>query len=42
VQKAWIKEDVPQRGYCQSGQIMAAVALLEKIGIPHIVVSITR
>jgi isoquinoline 1-oxidoreductase alpha subunit len=30
VQKAWIKEDVPQCGYCQSGQIMAAVALLEK------------
>lgn len=28
VQKAWIKEDVPQCGYCQSGQIMAAVALL--------------
>ena len=30
VQKAWIKEDVPQCGYCLSGQIMAAVALLEK------------
>ena len=28
VQKAWIEEDVPQCGYCQSGQIMAAVALL--------------
>jgi aerobic-type carbon monoxide dehydrogenase small subunit (CoxS/CutS family) len=28
VQKAWIAEDVPQCGYCQSGQIMAAVALL--------------
>ena len=28
VQKDWIKEDVPQCGYCQSGQIMAAVALL--------------
>lgn len=28
IQKAWIKEDVPQCGYCQSGQIMAAVALL--------------
>ena len=28
VQKAWIKESVPQCGYCQSGQIMAAVALL--------------
>ena len=30
VQKAWIAEDVPQCGYCQSGQIMAAVALLQK------------
>ena len=29
VQAAWIKEDVPQCGYCQSGQIMAAVALLK-------------
>jgi isoquinoline 1-oxidoreductase subunit alpha len=28
VQRAWIAEDVPQCGYCQSGQIMAAVALL--------------
>lgn len=28
VQQAWIEEDVPQCGYCQSGQIMAAVALL--------------
>ena len=28
VQKAWIEEQVPQCGYCQSGQIMAAVALL--------------
>jgi aerobic-type carbon monoxide dehydrogenase small subunit (CoxS/CutS family) len=28
VQKAWIEEDVPQCGYCQSGQILAAVALL--------------
>jgi len=28
VQKAWIDQDVPQCGYCQSGQIMAAVALL--------------
>jgi aerobic-type carbon monoxide dehydrogenase small subunit (CoxS/CutS family) len=28
VQKAWIEEDVPQCGYCQSGQIMAAAALL--------------
>ncbi|MFZ9583916.1 MAG: (2Fe-2S)-binding protein [Pseudohongiellaceae bacterium] len=30
VQQAWIKHQVPQCGYCQSGQIMAAVALLEK------------
>lgn len=29
VQEAWVAEDVPQCGYCQSGQIMAAVALLE-------------
>lgn len=29
VQKAWLELDVPQCGYCQSGQIMAAVALLE-------------
>lgn len=28
VQQAWIVEDVPQCGYCQSGQILAAVALL--------------
>ena len=27
MQKAWIEDDVPQCGYCQSGQIMAAVAL---------------
>jgi len=30
VQKAWMEEDVPQCGYCQSGQIMSAVALLSK------------
>jgi isoquinoline 1-oxidoreductase alpha subunit len=30
VQKAWIEEDVAQCGYCQAGQIMAAVALLER------------
>ncbi len=28
VQRAWIEEDVPQCGYCQSGQIMSAAALL--------------
>ncbi len=28
VQRAWIAEDVPQCGYCQSGQILSAVALL--------------
>lgn len=30
LQKAWIEKDVPQCGYCQSGQIMAAAALLKK------------
>jgi isoquinoline 1-oxidoreductase alpha subunit len=29
VQKAWVSLDVPQCGYCQSGQIMSAVALLQ-------------
>jgi aerobic-type carbon monoxide dehydrogenase small subunit (CoxS/CutS family) len=29
LQRAWIAEDVPQCGYCQSGQIMAAAALLD-------------
>ena len=29
VQKAWVEEQVPQCGYCQSGQIMAAAALLD-------------
>ena len=28
LQKAWIKHDVPQCGYCQSGQLMSAAALL--------------
>ena len=30
VQKAWIAEQVPQCGHCQSGQILAAVSLLER------------
>ena len=30
VQRAWIEEDVPQCGYCQPGQIMAAAALLAR------------
>jgi isoquinoline 1-oxidoreductase alpha subunit len=34
VQKAWIAEQVPQCGYCQSGQIMAAAALLKKTPNP--------
>ena len=34
VQKAWATVDVPQCGYCQSGQIMAATALIKKTGRP--------
>jgi isoquinoline 1-oxidoreductase subunit alpha len=34
VQKAWAAIDVPQCGYCQSGQIMAAAALLKKNAKP--------
>lgn len=34
VQQAWISAQVPQCGYCQSGQIMAAVALLRQTGNP--------
>jgi isoquinoline 1-oxidoreductase alpha subunit len=34
VQKAWIEEDVPQCGYCQAGQILSAVALLERVPDP--------
>lgn len=34
VQEAWISQQVPQCGYCQSGQIMAAVALLNKNSAP--------
>lgn len=35
VQQAWIEEDVPQCGYCQGGQIMAAVDLLNQIPDPN-------
>lgn len=34
LQQAWIAEEVPQCGYCQSGQIMAAAALLAKTPQP--------
>lgn len=34
VQQAWIQEQVPQCGYCQSGQIMAASALLKQNATP--------
>jgi aerobic-type carbon monoxide dehydrogenase small subunit (CoxS/CutS family) len=34
VQKAWLALDVPQCGYCQSGQIMSAVNLLQSIPQP--------
>lgn len=34
VQQAWIELQVPQCGYCQSGQIMAAAALLERVTDP--------
>ena len=30
VQRAWVEEQVPQCGYCQSGQIMAAASLLKQ------------
>ena len=35
VQQAWIEEDVVQCGYCQSGQVMAATALLAKNPSPN-------
>ena len=35
VQKAWVAEDVPQCGYCQSGQIMTAAAFLERNSNPE-------
>ncbi|HJV72951.1 MAG TPA: (2Fe-2S)-binding protein [Noviherbaspirillum sp.] len=34
VQDAWIKHDVPQCGYCQSGQVMTAAALLKTNNAP--------
>jgi isoquinoline 1-oxidoreductase alpha subunit len=34
LQKAWIEEDVPQCGYCQSGQIMSAAVLLRSKARP--------
>jgi aerobic-type carbon monoxide dehydrogenase small subunit (CoxS/CutS family) len=34
VQEAWVAEDVPQCGYCQSGQVMAATALLNRTPKP--------
>lgn len=34
LQQAWIAEQVPQCGYCQSGQIMQAAALLQKVKQP--------
>jgi isoquinoline 1-oxidoreductase alpha subunit len=34
VQQAWINNDVPQCGYCQSGMIMAVTALLQKTPMP--------
>ena len=34
VQRAWVENDVPQCGYCQSGQIMAAASLLAKKARP--------
>jgi isoquinoline 1-oxidoreductase subunit alpha len=34
VQGAWVARDVPQCGYCQSGQVMSAIALLREIRKP--------
>lgn len=34
VQKAWLEHDVPQCGYCQAGQIMSAIALLNENPLP--------
>ena len=34
IQRAWVARDVPQCGYCQSGQVMSAVALLKEVKKP--------
>jgi len=34
VQRAWVARDVPQCGYCQSGQVMSAIALLKEVKKP--------
>ena len=34
LQQAWIDENVPQCGYCQSGQLMSAAALLSNVAVP--------
>lgn len=34
VQRAWVEEQVPQCGYCQSGQVLAAAALLQRTPSP--------
>ena len=36
LQKAWIAENVPQCGYCQSGQLMSAAALLARNAAPTV------
>lgn len=35
VQRAWASRDVPQCGYCQSGQVMSAIALLSEVRRPN-------
>ncbi len=34
IRRAWVAHDVPQCGYCQSGQVMSATALLQKVPQP--------
>jgi isoquinoline 1-oxidoreductase alpha subunit len=34
LQRAWVELDVPQCGFCQSGQIMAAIVLVEQVADP--------